>query len=126
MNKAIALAYVNEKNEIVGWSADSFGSPYKYPKIYSDSESTRKMLNEKFSGIQSAYRTASEVLGKLNPYAAIYIEDGADSTKSFFKKNNVVGARIVRLNVPYEGSGYNKVKECIDNQDYEFYEVETV
>lgn len=43
----IALGYFNSKGDLVAWSSDSFGSPYKYPKTYKDSKDTREMLLKK-------------------------------------------------------------------------------
>jgi len=120
--KTIALAYLNEANEVVAWSADTFGSPREYPKTYGDGVSVREMLSKKFKTRELFGEGVSRGIGGVNLAAGIIMEDSLKGDRVIFEEKGVVKSQIMELPIETDYKEnlpkWAQVKESIDNKTY--------
>ena len=95
----VALAYTNENGEVVAWSADTFGSPRKYPKTYQDSEQTREMLSKKFKSREAFDKKAANVIGELNSVGGVIMSASLNADNDLFSELGVTGSVLVCLDL---------------------------
>ena len=120
----LALAYTNDKGELVAWSADTFGSPREYPKTYKDSPETREMLSKKLGTRQDFGKTASKVIRDANTAAGVLMTASLSGDNKFFDEN-VTGYVLVTLDLvtDYDRNvdtpKWNEVQSCVDNKQYQ-------
>lgn len=128
----IALGYFNSKGELVAWSSDTFGTPYKYPKTYEDREEMRTRLLNKVKDIKTSVHDRTENFAKFldehNQVAGALVRASNESNTKFFAENDIVEGKIVELELVtnYNGRGndyspkWDAVVECIDNEKYSY------
>ena len=121
----VALAYTNDKGEVVAWSADTFGSPRKYPKTYQDCDETRLMLSKKFKSREGFGEKAANKIGELNSVGGAIMSASLNADKDLFSKLGVTGSVLVKLDlVTNYARGvdlpkWKDVEDCVDNKKYQ-------
>ena len=125
----VALAYFNSKNELVAWSSDSFGSPYKYPKTYQDTEEVRERLLNRVKDLNKVHENTkgfADFLEHHNTVASVLVRASNERNTKFFTENDVVCGKIVELDLvsDYSRDNYSpkwdEVVECVDNKKYSY------
>lgn len=120
----VALAYTNENGEVVAWSADTFGSPRKYPKTYQDSEKTREMLSKKLGDREEFTTKAANFVSTQNSVGGALMSAGFESDKKLFVELGVTGFALftLELHTDYkrdlDSPKWAQVVECVDNHKY--------
>jgi len=120
----LALAYTNDKGELVAWSADTFGSPRSYPKTYKDSPETREMLSRKLSTRKNFADGASKIMSEVNPGAGALMKASLSGDDKFFEEN-VTGYVLVALDLVtnydrnVDTPKWDEVQDCVDNKQYQ-------
>ena len=120
----IALAYLNNKNEIVAWSADTFGSPRNYPKTYISCEKNIDTLKNKFTSREKFAEEVVKLLGNHNKSGGQIMENSISKDKNIFEEKGIIKSQIYQLELitDYDkdlGSpGWDNIKNCINNKKY--------
>lgn len=120
----VALAYTNENGEVVAWSADTFGSPRKYPKTYQDSEKTREMLSKKLGDREEFGRKAAKVVSDNNLVAGALMSASLERDRELFVEKGVTGFALFALDLhtdymrDLDLPKWKDVVECVDNKRY--------
>jgi hypothetical protein len=120
----LALAYTNDKGELVAWSADTFGSPRSYPKTYKDSPEIREMLSRKLSTRKNFADGASKIMSKVNPGAGALMKASFSGDDKFFAEN-VTGYVLVTLDLVTDYTRgvdlpkWEDVEACVNNKQYQ-------
>ena len=120
----LALAYTNDKGEVVAWSADTFGSPRKYPKTYQDSEKIREMLSKKFKDREDFGRKTASFLSTQNSAGGSIMSASLDADKDVFTEKGVTKSVLVTLDLHTDNKRnlfpkWEQVKDCVDNKKYQ-------
>lgn len=120
----LALAYTNDNGEVVAWSADTFGSPRKYPKTYQDSEKTREMLSKKFEERVEFARKAGLFVSTQNAAGGALMSASLERDTDLFDELGVTGFALAELDLhtdykkDLDSPKWHEVTECVDNKKY--------
>lgn len=120
----LALAYTNDKGELVAWSADTFGSPREYPKTYRDCPETREMLSRKLSTRKSFAEKVLNVISGANAGAGALMGTSLSGDDKFFDEN-VTGYVLVTLDLVTDYTRgvdlpkWEDVEACVNNKQYQ-------
>ena len=78
-NKNLCFAYYGD-GLFLGWYADTFGSIRKYPKVYTNSQRQRNIIEENFTSkmkrIADTTNEVEKIFSSVNPIAGALIGDG--------------------------------------------------
>jgi hypothetical protein len=120
----VALAYTNENGDVVAWSADTFGSPRKYPKTYQDSEKTREMLSKKLGDREEFGRKAANVVSNYNSVGGALMSASLKRDNNLFVELGVTGFALYELDLVtnykrgVDLPKWKDVEQCVDNKRY--------
>jgi hypothetical protein len=120
----LALAYTNDKGELVAWSADTFGSPREYPKTYRDTPETRAMLSRKLNTRKPFGTLAHKLISEANAGAGAIMEASLSGDDKFFAEN-VTGYVLVTLDLVTDYTRgvdlpkWEDVESCVNNKQYQ-------
>lgn len=120
----LALAYTNDNGEVVAWSADTFGSPRKYPKTYQDSEKTREMLSKKFEERREFGRKTANFVSTQNSAGGALMSASLERDTDLFDELGVTGFALAELDLhtdykkDLDSPKWHEVTECVDNKKY--------
>ncbi len=120
----LALAYTNDKGEVVAWSSDTFGTSDKYPKTYLDSERNREMLSRKGKNREEFSRKTADLLSGYNTFAGALMSASIEADNKFFAENKITGSALATLELYTDYSRgvdlpkWEQVVDCVDNKKY--------